>query len=141
VKTSARNTLAGTVSKITKGAVNSEVELTTKVGNVIVAIVTNVSVDRLGLTNGTQAFALIKSSWLILGKDLHQAKLSARNVLCGTVDLVREGAVNAEISIRLPGNDILAAIITEQSLKALDLKANDHVCAAFKASSVILAVE
>jgi molybdate transport system regulatory protein len=62
-------------------------------------------------------------------------------VLCGSVDAIHEGAVNAEVTIRLPGGDVLASIITEKSLQRLELKVNDHICAVFKASSVILAIE
>jgi len=68
-------------------------------------------------------------------------KLSARNVLTGTVDSVAEGAVNAEVAVRLAGGEKLQAIITENSLKGLHLKAGDKVFAVIKASSVILAVE
>ena len=141
MQTSARNTLEGTISKITKGAVNSEVELTTKGGSTIVAIITNGSVASLQLVEGKKACALIKASWIILGKNLHGVQLSARNVLCGTVDAIHDGAVNAEIEIKLPGGDILTSIVTEQSTKALGLKVQDHICAAFKASNVILAVD
>jgi molybdate transport system regulatory protein len=141
MKTSARNTFAGTVSSINKGAVNAEVELTTKGGSKIVAIITNTSVDALGLAVGKPAFALVKASWSILGTDLHAHKLSARNVLCGTLSGLHHGAVNTEIEIALPGGDTLTSIITESSFASLGLKMNDHICAAFKASSVILAVE
>ncbi|RQQ20564.1 transporter [Burkholderia stagnalis] len=55
-KVSARNCIAGTVSSVTKGAVNSEV-----------AIVTNNSVDRLGLVSGATATAIFKASSVIVG--------------------------------------------------------------------------
>ena len=141
MKTSARNVLAGTVTKIDKGAVNSEVDLTTASGTAIVAIITNNSVEALGLKVGSKASALIKASWVILGTGIDGVKLSARNVLTGTVDSVAEGAVNAEVSVRLAGGEKLQAIITENSLKGLHLKAGDKVFAVIKASSVILAVE
>ena len=41
MKISARNTLAGSISKVTKGAVNAEVELTLEGGDKVVAIITN----------------------------------------------------------------------------------------------------
>jgi molybdate transport system regulatory protein len=141
MKTSARNTFPGTISKIDKGAVNAEVHLKTAGGGEIVSIITNESVDRLGLKVGQRAYALVKASWIILGKELHTAKLSARNILCGTVDAVHNGAVNSEVIVKLAGGDVLTGIITEESSHALNLHEGEHVCAAFKASSVILAVD
>src|SRR5215831_247105 len=49
VKISARNLLPGTVKGIAKGAVNSEIVLSLRGGETIVAVITNPSVDRLGL--------------------------------------------------------------------------------------------
>ena len=141
MQTSARNTFSGTVSKVTKGAVNAEIELTLATGGKIIAGITNGSVDHLGLKPGTKASALVKASWIILGKDLHAKKLSTRNVLCGTVDKVQEGAVNSEIVLKLEGGALLTAIITNGSTHSLGFKTGDHACAAFKAGHVILAVE
>ena len=49
MKVSARNTFAGTVTNITKGAVNAEVTLTLKGGIPLTAVVTNGAIDNLGL--------------------------------------------------------------------------------------------
>jgi molybdate transport system regulatory protein len=52
MKVRARNVshvFPGKVTKVTKGAVNSEVQLSTKGGDKIVSIITNPSVDSLGL--------------------------------------------------------------------------------------------
>lgn len=141
MKISARNTLAGTVSKVTKGAVNAEVILALNGGETVVATITNDSVDNLSLKEGTSAYAILKASWVIIGKGLDAKKLSARNVLRGTVTKVHEGAVNTEIELRLsPGAD-LTAIITKESSHSLDLKKGDEAYAVFKASSVIVAVD
>jgi len=141
MKLSARNVFPGTVTKVIKGAVNSEVQLSTRGGDRIVSIITNASVDALGLKEGTPALAIIKASWVILGKDLHNAKLSTRNILCGTVSKVTRGAVNTEVALMLSGGAVVTAIITNESTQSLGLKQGDHACAAIKASSVILGVE
>ena len=141
MKLSARNMLAGTVTRVAKGAVNAEVDLTLAGGEKIAAIITNDSVADLGLAEGKKAFAIIKSNWVILGKELHGAKLSTRNILCGTVARVAEGAVNSEIELKLPGGTLLTAIITNESCSSLGFRPGEHACAAFKASSVIIGTD
>lgn len=104
-------------------------------------MITNESVDVLALKEGKAAFAIVKSNWVIIGKELHKVKMSTRNVLCGTVAKVAEGAVNSEVALKLAGGTILTAIITNESTHALELREGEHACAAFKASSVIIGIE
>jgi molybdate transport system regulatory protein len=66
LKTSARNHLRGKVSRLVKGAVNTEVSLQTDGGLAVNAIITNESVDALGLDIGVPASAIIKASHVIL---------------------------------------------------------------------------
>lgn len=68
-------------------------------------------------------------------------KLSARNVLPGTVIKVTRGAVNAEVDIQLKGGDIVVSIITMGSLKTLGIKKGKKVWAVVKASNVMVGVE
>lgn len=66
---SARNQLKGTIKEVTKGAVNSEVKIELSGGTVITSIITNASADRLGLKKGVEAYAVIKASSVMIGKD------------------------------------------------------------------------
>ncbi|HTP65061.1 MAG TPA: TOBE domain-containing protein, partial [Geobacteraceae bacterium] len=104
------------------------------------AIVTNNSVDNLGLTPGKDAYAIVKASSIIIGTDLHDAKLSARNIMCGTIIKVIEGPVNTEVDVEIGAGNTISAIITHESSKKLGLKEGGHACAIFKASTVILGV-
>ncbi|PQV46388.1 TOBE domain-containing protein [Paraburkholderia sp. BL21I4N1] len=67
LKLSARNQLRGTVLSVKRGAVNAEVSLGLEGGAVITAVVTNESVDTLGLVEGSVAVAAFKASSVILG--------------------------------------------------------------------------
>jgi len=140
MKTSARNQFLGKVTQVKRGAVNDEVELEVVGGQKIVAIVTHESTEGLGLSVGAEAFALIKSSSIILVTEDGDAKFSARNRLSGTVARVQPGAVNTEVVIELAGGGAVAAIITNESCNALGLAAGVQASAIFKASSVILGV-
>ena len=140
MKTSARNELRGTVSAVTAGAVNDEVELTLAAGQRVVAVVTHESARSLGLAVGAEAFALVKASSVLVASDLGTARLSARNQLRGTVTRLQPGAVNAEVSIDIGGGLTVAAILTQESARSLALAPGTAVIAVFKASSVILGV-
>lgn len=65
---------------------------------------------------------------------------SARNVLLGTVDSVRDGGVNTEVNLRLSGGDTLHAIVTRESAHELALVPGREVQAIIKASWIILAL-
>jgi molybdate transport system regulatory protein len=140
MKTSARNQFVGTVSSLRTGAVNDEVEITLPGGARIVAVVTQESVQSLGLRPKMTAIALVKSSSIVIATDLEGAKVSARNQLAGQVSGVTPGAVNSEVVIELDGGGSIAAIVTEASAKALGLAPGVRAIALFKATSVILAV-
>ena len=101
MKISARNALAGTITKVTRGAVNAEIDLTLKGGEKVVAIITICSADSLGLKEGKLADAIFKASSVMIAKDLRSGQLSARNVLDGKVAKVQDGAVNSEVIVKL----------------------------------------
>ena len=64
---SARNQFVGTVSKITKGAVNGHVSLTTADGQVISGSITNEAIEDLGLVEGATATAVVKATDVMVG--------------------------------------------------------------------------
>jgi molybdopterin-binding protein len=68
-------------------------------------------------------------------------KLSARNVLKGKVVQVKEGAVNTEVIIELPGGQQIVSIITKESADNMALAVGKTAYAVVKASSVIVAVD
>jgi molybdopterin-binding protein len=68
-------------------------------------------------------------------------KLSARNMLKGKVKKVVRGAVNAEVTIELPGGTEVVSIITIASVESLGLKEGKEAYAVVKASSVMIAVD
>jgi molybdate transport system regulatory protein len=69
MKLSARNTLAGVIRKIDRGAVNAEITLEVSSGISIVSIITLDAVDALALKEGVRAYAVIKASSVMIGVD------------------------------------------------------------------------
>ncbi|NTU74383.1 TOBE domain-containing protein [Candidatus Roizmanbacteria bacterium] len=138
MKISARNVFNGTITAITKGAVNAEVALTLNGGTKITSIVTNGAIDNLGLKEGMNAYAIIKASSVFIGTELDDAKISARNIMYGTIIKIIDGPVSTEVDIEIGGGNVVSAVITHGSATKLGLKEGSKACAIFKASSVIL---
>lgn len=140
MKSSARNNFSGTVTAIRQGAVNDEIALEIAPGQHLAAVITRESSENLGLAVGSEAFALIKASSVIIVTEADGARFSARNLLTGKIERLQPGAVNTEVVLALEGGGRLAAIITNQSAENLTLAEGATASAIFKASSVILGV-
>lgn len=65
--------------------------------------------------------------------------ISARNVFAGTVSEIREGAVNAEVSLSVTGGDVIVATVTLDSLKNLGLAVGIAATAFVKAPAIMIA--
>ncbi len=140
MKVSARNQFEGSVSAIRSGSVNDEIELHVPGGLHIAATITRESSVELGLQVGLPATALVKASSVVLATETTGMRFSARNQLIGTVASITPGAVNTEVIVAVSGGNLVAAIITNESARALGLVVGGEVLAMFKVSSVILAV-
>lgn len=68
-------------------------------------------------------------------------KISARNMLKGTVKAITPGAVNSEIVIELPGGQLITSIITKKSVESLGLAPGKVAYAVIKSSEVMVAVD
>lgn len=69
MKLSARNTIAGNVTKVTKGATTAHVGIDIGNGVTVTASITNEAVDELGLKVGGKAYAVIKASDVMVAID------------------------------------------------------------------------
>jgi len=138
MKTSARNQLSGTVTAIREGAVNAEIELSLPGGASVVSQITLPSLSSLDLKVGSEVWALVKASWVILAVGEDEPKVSARNRLKGKVVVVAAGAVNTEVELEIAGGHRIVATVTNGSVKSLGLAKGATAWALFKAGSVIL---
>lgn len=69
MKLSARNQLRGKIVHIREGAVNSIVTLDIGGGNLITATITKAAVEDLHLEVGSDAYAIIKATNVMIGID------------------------------------------------------------------------
>ena len=65
---SARNQLNGKVTNIELGAVMANIKIEVNEPNIITAVITKESAERLGLKEGDDVAAIIKSTEVIIGK-------------------------------------------------------------------------
>jgi molybdopterin-binding protein len=68
-------------------------------------------------------------------------RLSARNVLEGTITKLTTGSVNTEVTIVLPGGTEVVSMITKASAESLGLAVGKKAYAVIKASNVMIAVD
>ena len=68
-------------------------------------------------------------------------KISARNQLKGKIKNITTGAVNSEVTLELAEGLEIISIITNSSVKNLDLKEGKESFAVIKASNVMIAVD
>ena len=68
MKLSARNQLEGKITNVELGAVMANIKIEISEPNTITAVITKESAERLGLTEGDDVCAIIKSTEVIVGK-------------------------------------------------------------------------
>lgn len=68
-------------------------------------------------------------------------KLSARNVVPGTVVKVTKGATTSHVRIDIGGGQVLTSSITNEAVDELGLKEGAKAYAVVKASDVMIAVD
>ncbi len=69
MKLSARNVLKGKVKKVVSGMVNSEIVIELPGGAEIISIITKTSAENLNLKEGSEAYAVIKASNVMIAID------------------------------------------------------------------------
>ena len=68
-------------------------------------------------------------------------KISARNMLEGTIEHVELGAVMASIKIKVESPGLITALITKESAENLGLKKGDKATAIIKSTEIMVGKE
>jgi molybdate transport system regulatory protein len=120
LQSSARNQLRGQIADIVAGKIDSEISINLGNSIEIVATITNTSRADMDLDVGKFIIALIKSSWIILSKNLG-LKTSARNNLEGEIVRLIKGDVNTEVIIDIGNGKTLCTLFIALVIKNIDL--------------------
>lgn len=137
-KTSARNTFFGKITAIQRGDIQSLVCLINHAGYPLITMITNNSLQRLGLQPGQLVTAEVKAPWVILQRGDMTPRSSAENRFPGRIVRINRGKVSAEYVVAIGAGMELCSVVSTSSGKALDLKAGDAVWVLFNCFAVIL---
>ncbi|HYW18600.1 MAG TPA: molybdopterin-binding protein [Nodularia sp. (in: cyanobacteria)] len=67
MKISARNSLKGKVKEVTPGTVNAEIVIEIAPGVEVTSIITKSSYESMGIEVGTEVYAVVKASDVLIG--------------------------------------------------------------------------
>jgi molybdate transport system regulatory protein len=137
MRASTRNRFVGTVQQLSIDSMRAEAKIRLDDTTQLTALLTRESAETLALRPGAEVHALIEATAVLLGVG-EGLRTSASNHLWGTISRIREGAAEADVTLRLSGGLNLAALISRAALERLQLKPGCRACAVFRASSVVL---
>ena len=140
-KTSARNTFFGKIQTIQQGDIQAKVELVTIGGYPVTTVITNDSLERLGLKVGTLIEAEVKAPWVILQRNDEEPETTAENRFRGTIERITKGEVTTEYVVHISDGTKLCSVVTSESSRRLGLQENDSVWAVFNSFSVVLHID
>ena len=140
-KTSARNTFVGKIRGVQKGDIQSKIEFVAVPGYPLTAIITNDSLERLGLRTGSLITAEVKAPWVMLYKDDKEPHSTAENVFRGTVERITPGRIVTEVVVRIADGTELCSVITEETRRRLRIQEDDTLWVWFSAFAVVLHVD
>ncbi len=140
-RTSARNKFFGKIGTIRRGDIQSQVDLVTLGGDTVTTVITNTSLQRLGLKPGALIAAEVKAPWLVLQKADESPACTAENMFFGTVTKVLRGKITTEFTVRIQDGTELCSVVTEDSRRKLDIKEDDTVWVMFNSFAVTLHID
>lgn len=138
LRTSARNQYFGKVESIDLIGVEALVVLRLKGGIRIAARITAEGLESLGIREGEEAYALIKSNWV--GLEVTARRGTGVNRFAGRVRSLRTGSGKVEVVVDLPGGMTMVAMVPADSVETLALREGASARAVVDPENVILGV-
>lgn len=140
-KTSARNAFFGKIRTIRRGDIQAWVKLATMSGESVATIITNDSLDRLFLREGSLVTAEVKAPWVILESTDARPVSSAENIFHGVITRIARSEVSVEYAVSIPDGTELCAVVSEEGSRQLGVCEGDRVWVLFSAFAVVLHID
>ncbi len=125
--TSARNQFTCKIKSIKEHGVSGAMELQLSGGNKLSADITLKSIRSMGLSVGCDAYAIIKSSDVIIVNEAPKNS-NTLNILQGIIVKIESSGENAEVTFVLEGGEELIGVISLQESSSLKLKEPAYAC-------------
>ena len=136
-KSSARNTFFGKITSIRQGDIQARITLITGSGHTVSTVITNDSLERLGLAPGVLIAAEVKAPWVVLYHGEKEPACSAENRFSGVVERVTRGRISTEYVVRTAtGLELCALAATRSGRRRFEQ--GERVWAVFSCFAVVL---
>ena len=127
--------VSGTITKVVKGHIHANVQILWK-SIPLSVVITTASCEDMHLSDGDSITVLIKGTDVMLAKSF-SGMISARNRVGGVVKRIIEGDVVSKVFVESQ-DEMLHAIITNTSLKEMDVREGNEITAIVKSTELIL---
>jgi molybdate transport system regulatory protein len=127
--------VSGTITKVVKGHIHANVQILWK-SIPLSVVITTTSCEDMHLSEGDTITVLIKGTDVMLAKSF-SGMISARNRVNGIVKRIIEGDVVSKVFVESQ-DEMLHSIITNTSLKEMDVREGNEITAIVKSTELIL---
>ena len=127
--------VSGTITTVVKGHIHANVQILWK-SIPLSVVITTASCEDMHLSEGDSITVLIKGTDVMLAKSF-SGMISARNRVSGIVKQIIEGDVVSKVFVESQ-DEMLHAIITNTSLKEMDVREGNEITAIVKSTELIL---
>ena len=127
--------VSGTITKVVKGHIHANVQILWK-SIPLSVVITTASCEDMHLSEGDSITVLIKGTDVMLAKSF-SGMISARNRVGGVVKRIIEGDVVSKVFVESQ-DEMLHSIITNTSLKEMEISEGNEITAIVKSTELIL---
>ena len=127
--------VCGTITRVVKGHIHANVQILWK-SIPLSVIITTASCEDMHLSEGDSITVLIKGTDVMLAKSF-SGMISARNRVSGIVKQIIQGDVVSKVFVESQ-EEMLHAVITNTSLKEMDINEGNEITAIVKSTELIL---